>query len=712
MKYEIVIFGCQFNKSDAERVATVLGKLGYKKASNRNEADLIIVLACSVRQTAIDRIYGLKRKFEEIKKHRPLITILSGCVLDSDKKKMSEFFDLVFPITDLNKLPKLLKEKTLKLPADYLEIHPSYVSEFQAYVPIMTGCNNFCSYCVVPYTRGREVSRSHKEIIKECKELIVNGYKEIILAGQNVNSYKDKNINFPKLLKMIDDIQGEYWLSFATSHPKDMSDDLIKFMGEGKHLIPYLHLPVQSGDDKVLKNMNRHYTVKHYKSLIKKVRKSVPDISISTDIIVGFPGETKNQFNNTVKLFREIKYDMAYIAQYSVRAGTAAAKLEDNVSHQEKKSREKMLTRVLKDTALENNNKLLGKHTEVLVEEYKDGYCYGKTSKFKNIKFKSDNDLVGKIVIIKVIDCYEWGLTGELPKVVVILGTTASGKTKVAVKLARKFKGEIISADSRQVYKGMDIGTGKDLAEYGKIPYHLIDVVDPKDQFSFVDWQLQAQKAIKDILKRNKLPIICGGTGLYISALVEGYVLKDKDLKIKNKNLIKGLDKISLKQLLSRLKKIDLETYNVIDKKNRRRVQRALEIYYETGLPKSKQVKNKKPPFEFLKIGITFPRDVLHKRIDKRLEHRVFKEGMIKEVERLRKRGISWKRLDSFGLEYRFVADYLQKKIDKEKLLAGLSKAIKGFSKRQKTWFKKDKEIIWRNKITEIEKIVNRFIRK
>ncbi len=706
----MIIFGCQFNKSDSEKIEAVLKSLNFSKASALAEADLIIVLACSVRQSAIDRIFGLKQKFEQIRRNRPLTTVLSGCILKSDLPKMKEIFDIVFDIKDLFNLPKLLKkDKKQKLVAsDYFKIQPIYQSKFQAYVPIMTGCNNFCSYCVVPYTRGREVSRKAKDIIKECRNLVAKGFKEITLAGQNVNSYKDGKINFPKLLKMVDCIVGEYWLSFATSHPKDMSNELIKTMASSKHLMPYLHLPAQSGDDQILLAMNRHYTAANYKNLIEKTRKLMPEISISTDIIVGFPKETKKQFLNTAKLFREVEFDMAYIAQYSPRAGTASAKLLDNVSKEEKKSREIILTEILKKTALKKNKKMIGRNIKVLVEKYKGGYCFGKTFNFKNIKFQSEIDYTGEILTVKVSGCYEWGLSGQLPKVIVVLGTTASGKTKLAVNLAKNFNGEIISADSRQVYKGMDIGTGKDLADYGKIPYHLIDVADPKSQFTVAEWQKQAFVAIDDILKRDKLPIICGGTGLYISALIEGYTLLE--MAVDAKAIRRKLGKLSLNQLLCRLKKIDCRTYDLIDKNNRRRVQRALEIYYGSGIPKSAQKNNQKPPYEFLQIGITYPKDILHQRIDKRLEQRIFKEGMIEEVKNLRKKGVSLKRLDEFGLEYRFVSKYLQKKISKENLLADLSRAIKNFSKRQMTWFKKNESIIWKNNYTEIKQITTKFL--
>lgn len=290
-----------------------------------------------------------------------------------------------------------------------------------------------------------------------------------------------------------------------------------------------------------------------------------------------------------------------------------------------------------------------------------------------------------------------------MKKVIVIAGTTASGKTKLGVDLAKKFNGEIISADSRQVYKGMDIGTGKDLDEYGDVKYHLIDIVSPKSDFSVADWQKKAYKAIDDILSRGKLPIVVGGTGLYISALVEGYKLSPVK---QNKELRKKLNKKSLEDLVKLLKKIDPVIFKVIDLHNRRRVQRAIEIYYETGKPKSEQLKKQKPKYDFLVLGLTYPREVLNKRIDKRLKQRIDKEKMIEEVADLHKKGVSWKKLFAFGLEYRYVSLYLQKKITKQEMVDDLSKAIKNFAKRQITWFKRDKNIIWiKDKKQAIDKI-------
>jgi tRNA-2-methylthio-N6-dimethylallyladenosine synthase len=415
MKYHVVVFGCQMNISDAERISAVLETAKYKNTSDMNEADLIVVTMCSVRQSAVDRIDNLANKFNKLKiKNRKLITVLTGCVLKKDKIKLAKGFDFVVDIKDIKKLPEILGSKKAKNTNNYLDIAPKYSSKFSANIPIMTGCNNFCAYCVVPYTRDRETSRPSKEIIAEIKDAVKNGYKEFWLLGQNVNSYKDEKTNFPELLKLINNIPGEFWVRFTSSHPKDFNDKVIEAMATCKKVSPYLNLPVQAGDDKVLKSMNRHYTVKDYKNKIKKLREKIPDIAISTDIIVGFPGETKQHFENTVKLFKEIKYDMAYINKYSPRTGTAAFKLKDNVSWDEKKRREKVLTDVLKETALEENKKLLEKEVAVLFNENRGENYFGKTENYKTIKVKSHNNILGKIVKVRIVEAKPFVLTGEI----------------------------------------------------------------------------------------------------------------------------------------------------------------------------------------------------------------------------------------------------------------------------------------------------------
>ncbi|MBI5621888.1 tRNA (adenosine(37)-N6)-dimethylallyltransferase MiaA [Candidatus Falkowbacteria bacterium] len=311
--------------------------------------------------------------------------------------------------------------------------------------------------------------------------------------------------------------------------------------------------------------------------------------------------------------------------------------------------------------------------------------------------------------------------------VVVIVGPTSSGKTKTAVKLAVVFNGEIISADSRQVYRGMDVGTGKDLLAYTvtlpkkkskiqssksqKIQVHLIDVVSPRTDFTVADYQAKAYRAIRQILARGHLPIIVGGSGLYVSAVTEGYQLhKIKSSKSKVKKVRRGLDGVSLPQLLARLQRFDPETFAKINHRNRRHVQRALEIYYLTGRPKSIIEAQQKPQWDFLKIGLSIPKIELHRRIDERLTQRLEREGMAAEVARLHREGISWRRLESFGLEYQWLARLLQNKIDYPTMRSGLSRDIKHFVKRQLTWWRRDKEIMWLGDYRSVEKRVREFL--
>jgi tRNA-2-methylthio-N6-dimethylallyladenosine synthase len=315
-KYHIITYGCQANWADSERIAGKLESAGYKKTSKPENADIVVINSCSVRQSAINRLYSKIKKFGDKQ------IVIAGCVLEDDKKK----------------LKSMVKE--IWHPDDYFDLLPIYSDLQSAFVPIMTGCNNFCSYCAVPYTRNRERSRKEREIIQEIKNLIKRGYKEIWLLGQNVNSFKP---SFPKLLRQINSVPGSFTIRFMSSHPKDFSGELIKTIARCPKISKEIHLAVQSGDNKILKAMNRHYTVGNFKKLIRNIIKLIPEVKISTDAIVGFPSETKKQFENTVKLFKEIKFYKAYISRYSPRPGTMAAKLKDNIPQQEKKRRWKIL---------------------------------------------------------------------------------------------------------------------------------------------------------------------------------------------------------------------------------------------------------------------------------------------------------------------------------------------------------------------------------
>jgi len=444
------------NKSDSERIATVLENKGYQPALKIDEADLIIVNMCSVRQSAVDRVFGLTQKLKNLKtKKQGLKTILTGCILKEDKKKFAKNFDLILGIKDLLNWPQLFKApKTYHLkPETYLRIQPKYSNNFSAFIPISNGCNWGCAYCVIPFTRGPLLCRDHREILEEVKSVIKSGFKEIWLLGQNVNEYvsrintnmNSREINFARLLKMINEIPGDFWIRFTSPNPANFSDELIETMAKCEKVTPYLNLPVQSGDDEVLKKMNRPYTAEQYKNLVKKIRiafkkyRKAPrqnkfgtgyrlerEIAISTDIIVGFPGESEKQFQNTVKLFKEIKFDMAYIAKYSPRPGTAAARLKDDVSPREKEKRYKILTEILKKTALEKNKKYIGKEVEVLVEKAKNKFLIGKTRAYKTVKINLEPKtsgtrragvkpkLVGQFAKVKILNALPWGLNSKL----------------------------------------------------------------------------------------------------------------------------------------------------------------------------------------------------------------------------------------------------------------------------------------------------------
>ena len=418
------------NKTDSERLAAFLESKNFKEETDLNKAGLIIINTCGIRQSAEDRLYGLVNQIKKYNKNSKVV--VTGCLSRRQdvKKRLFERVDIFMPINEIPNILDLLagREVKTRLSLDevrllqgekYLSIIPKYQSKFSAFVPIGNGCNNFCSYCVVPYARGREVYRSKMEIIKEVKDLIAKGYKEIILIAQNVNSYHDKKINFPGLLKEISNLPGDFWIRFSSSHPKDVSAELISVIAKNKKICPHLHLAVQSGDDKMLIAMNRKYTVAHFTYVVEKLRKARPEIAITTDVIVGFPGETKKQFQNTVKLFKKMKFDLAYISRYSPRPGTVSYDMTDNVSAEDKKNREEELDVILKRTAHDNNLKLIGNSEKVLIEGVnKRNKYYGKTGAYKMFlaqpSEKINKSLIGTFATLKIEKIEKFGFEGKI----------------------------------------------------------------------------------------------------------------------------------------------------------------------------------------------------------------------------------------------------------------------------------------------------------
>ncbi len=444
MKYHLISLGCQMNMSDSERVKTVIDGLGYQWTDDEKEANLIGILACSVRQKAIDKVYSKISQWNKRKDRQNLITFISGCMLPSDKEKFLKLFDIVFPMSELKQFPEMLNQYGVvtqsslrnmgsslvlnKHIKDFWNIKPNYTSEFEAFVPIQNGCDKFCTFCAVPYTRGREVSRSSGEILQEVKSLVEEGYKSITLLGQNVNSYgldkKGAEVSFPELLKLIGEYGKtsgkEFWVYFTSPHPRDMTDEVIDVIAAYDCLAKQIHLPLQSGDDKVLIRMNRKHTVNKYRQIIHKIRNTIPEATIFTDIIVGFTGETEEQFSNTIAAMDEFKFNMAYIAMYSPRPGAASSRWDDDISQDVKKDRFHRLSEALQKHTHTYNQEMIGKTFMVLVtgKDRKAGFLSALTEGKIVLRFASDDDsLIGKYLYVKITSAVAFSAEGVLIEV-------------------------------------------------------------------------------------------------------------------------------------------------------------------------------------------------------------------------------------------------------------------------------------------------------
>ncbi|MFW5695393.1 MAG: MiaB/RimO family radical SAM methylthiotransferase [Alkalispirochaeta sp.] len=474
MRYHLVPLGCQMNQSDAERIRTVLEGLGYDRSEREEDADVLGVVACSVRQKAIDKVYSKIHKWNEWKNDRNLLTFVSGCMLPEDREKFLKRFDLVFTINELPGLPDMIRQYGVVTPTSLAEpvgserpssqnhpvskprgsdesstaprlftpamptgphgvtedirdgfwhVKPTHTSAFEAYVPIQNGCDKFCTFCAVPYTRGREVSRPSREILAEVEELVASGYKTITLLGQNVNSYgldrRSNEITFRELLAEIGArTRGEdVWVYFTSPHPRDMTDDVLETIAEYPTIGKQIHLPIQSGDDKVLIRMNRNYRVSGYRKVVESIRRILPEATLFTDIIVGFSGETEEQFQRTREAMEEFQYNMAYIAMYSPRPGAASSRWKDDISQDEKKRRLHVLTDVLQASGLAYNRHLLGRTIPVLVDGYdrQPGYLSAKTEGRIPVRIPDPGyPMIGTFASVKVTDCRPLSIYGEV----------------------------------------------------------------------------------------------------------------------------------------------------------------------------------------------------------------------------------------------------------------------------------------------------------
>ena len=435
-KYFIKTYGCQMNEHDSEEISAILEDLGYSKTDDYLESDIIILNTCAIRENAHNKTFGMLGRIKHLKEtKKDLIVALAGCmsqeesVIDEIIAKY-KWMDFVFGTHNIHKLPQILEEhiKTNKLEVNVLSNEGDIIecvpykrdSKYKAWVNIMYGCDKFCTYCIVPYTRGKQRSRMPEDIINEVKSLIKEGYKEVTLLGQNVNAYgKDFKNRAYKMENLLEDVAktGIKRVRFVTSHPWDFTDNMIDIIAKYDNICNYIHLPVQSGSSKILKLMGRRYTKETYLELYNKIRKKIKDVSITTDIIVGFPGETKDDFNETLKLAEECKFDSAYTFIYSPRDNTPASKMKDDVPLKEKEQRLYKLNEVINKYAKEANDKLVGKKVSVLLEDISEkdkNMLRGYTDTMKLVNVKADKKYIGKIVNVKIIDAKTWSLDGEI----------------------------------------------------------------------------------------------------------------------------------------------------------------------------------------------------------------------------------------------------------------------------------------------------------
>ena len=430
--YLILTYGCQMNEHDSENIAGIMEDMSYTRVDDMDNADVIIVNTCAIRENAHNKAEGMLGRIKHLKEtKKDIIVILCGCMAQEEglvnKVKNYKWIDIICGTHNYHKIPeylslvvnnqdKLMRE-VFSIEGDVIENLPvKRDSKYTGWVNIQYGCDKFCTYCIVPYTRGKQRSRLPQDIVDEVRELYNNCYQEVTLLGQNVNAYGkdlDMGYDFADLLGEVSQV-GIPRIRFVTSHPWDFTDKMIEVISKCDNIMPYIHLPIQSGSDRILKLMGRKYTTDEYLELVRKIKENIPNVSITTDIIVGFPGETEEDFVKTLDIVNEVKYDLAYTFIYSPREGTPAAKMEDNTLMEEKKERLARLNELINKYALESNKRMLEKTVPVLIlgESGKDNKFMGYTDNMKLVNVLCDKELVGKIIDVKITDAKTWSLEG------------------------------------------------------------------------------------------------------------------------------------------------------------------------------------------------------------------------------------------------------------------------------------------------------------
>ncbi|MBQ6494856.1 MAG: tRNA (N6-isopentenyl adenosine(37)-C2)-methylthiotransferase MiaB [Bacilli bacterium] len=430
--YHILTYGCQMNVHDSENIGAIMEDMKYTRVDDMDKADVIVINTCAIRENAHNKVMGMLGRIKHLREIRPdIITIFCGCMaqeegISKELKDNYKWVDIVMGTHNIHKLPLYMEElvnnkkqeiEVFSIEGDIIEGIPvKRDSKYKAWVNIMYGCDKFCTYCIVPYTRGKQRSRLPEDIINEVNELVKSGYKEVTLLGQNVNAYgKDLDINY-NMANLLEDVSKTNIprIRFVTSHPWDFTEEMINVISKCDNIMPYIHLPIQSGSNRILKLMNRRYTKEEYITLFNKLREYMPNCSISTDIIVGFPGETSKDFKETLDVVNELKFDLAYTFIYSPREGTPASNMKDDTTLEEKKDRLSKLNKLVNKYALLNNKKYKNKIVDVLIEgeSDKNGKYMGYTDTMKLVNVSCDKKYVGSIVKVKITDVKTWSMDG------------------------------------------------------------------------------------------------------------------------------------------------------------------------------------------------------------------------------------------------------------------------------------------------------------
>ena len=433
-KYYIKTYGCQMNEHDSENISAILNDMNFTKTESLEDADLIILNTCAIRENAHNKVFGLLGRIKHLRQTKNIMVGFGGCmaqeeVIVEEITNKYKWIDFVFGTHNIVNLPNIIEKaydnkkqevEVFSCEGDVIENMPvKRDSKYKAWVNIMYGCDKFCTYCIVPYTRGKQRSRLPKYIIDEVNELIKDGYKEVTLLGQNVNAYgKDLDIDY-NMANLLEDVAKTNIerVRFVTSHPWDFNDDMIDVISKYKNIMPYIHLPLQSGSDKILKLMGRRYTKEEYLTLYNKLKSKIPNCSITTDIIVGFPNETKEDFLDTLDVVNKCKYDGAFTFIFSPRIGTPACRMKDDISLEEKEERLQTLNNLVNKYSKENNDKYLNKIVPVLLEDYSSknsNYLKGYTDTMKLVNVKADSSYLGKIVNVKITSVKTWSMDGEI----------------------------------------------------------------------------------------------------------------------------------------------------------------------------------------------------------------------------------------------------------------------------------------------------------